>query len=200
MALSYIHCPSCGQKALPVATQCPRCGKPFETALSPRPAPPSGPNRVRAGLFIAGAAAVAIVANALRDRPTITPGGLSPGSATAPGDTAAALPAEQAGAPRPRPAEPEPATSEERHPAAAPAPPATGAASRPDPARVRYATTWVNVRAAPTPAAPVVHVLRPGDTVTVDSLARGWYRAESEGQVLGYVFRGYVDTAPPEVP
>jgi len=36
--MSYTQCPSCGSKALSVATQCPRCGIPFESRLASYPA------------------------------------------------------------------------------------------------------------------------------------------------------------------
>jgi hypothetical protein len=56
----------------------------------------------------------------------------------------------------------------------------------------RLASTWVNVRADRSGSAPVVTILEPGDTVLVDSLSRGWYRAVSAGQTLGYVDRSLV--------
>jgi len=61
-----------------------------------------------------------------------------------------------------------------------------------DSTELRFASTWVNVRAAPSGTAPVVRILEPGDTVEVDSLKRGWYRAVNDGQTLGYVARSLV--------
>jgi hypothetical protein len=208
--LTYIHCPQCGQKALPVATQCPKCGHPFETQFpSRRIAPSAGPGRVRLGLFIAGAVAIVVVVNAVRDQPTIVTGappsgitGAPPSGTEAAVDSSRPARAEPPRESRPRardlaqpaaPAREQEPSPELREPVEAPAaePGDTGSAE------VRYATTWVNVRAARSPTAPVVHVLRPGDTVMVDSLQRGWYRAGTDGEMLGYVFRGLLDTAPP---
>jgi hypothetical protein len=64
----------------------------------------------------------------------------------------------------------------------------------------RFASTWVNVRADRSGRAPVVQILEPGDTVLVDSLRRGWYRAVSDGQTLGYVDRSLVRAAPKSAP
>jgi uncharacterized protein YgiM (DUF1202 family) len=136
------------------------------------------------------------VVNALRNAPTITVGSKpenQPPAAAVESTTAPGVPARE-----PLPASsdtvPPPAAPRESRPVSpAPAAEPVGSGS----AEVRYATTWVNVRAARSPSAPVIRVLRPGDTVTVDSLRQGWYRAETDGKLLGYVFRELVDTAPP---
>jgi hypothetical protein len=62
----------------------------------------------------------------------------------------------------------------------------------------RYAQTWVNVRGDRTRSAPTVAMLNPGDSVTVDSLVRGWYRVLVDGRTLGYVHRFTLDVSRPE--
>ena len=62
----------------------------------------------------------------------------------------------------------------------------------------RYAQTWVNVRGDRTRSAPTVAMLNPGDSVTVDSLVRGWYRVLVDGRTLGYVHRSTLDVSRPE--
>jgi hypothetical protein len=45
---------------------------------------------------------------------------------------------------------------------------------------------WTNVRSRRSVNASLEAVLTPGDTVTADSLANGWYRVAMDGDVLGY--------------
>lgn len=91
----------------------------------------------------------------------------------------------------------------ERAPAAA----TTVTATRPEPETAiaeaaeirperRIARTWTNVRTRRTTRADVAGVLLPGDTVLVDSLARGWWRVTLEGEVVGYAHRSTLDTEP----
>jgi hypothetical protein len=62
---------------------------------------------------------------------------------------------------------------------------------------LRYATTWVNVRAGRSLHAAVVRVLKPGEVVLVDSLRMGWYRVLADGRTLGYAARTHLDAIPP---
>ncbi len=48
------------------------------------------------------------------------------------------------------------------------------------------ANGWTHVRSRRTVNATLEAVLTPGDTVTADSLANGWYRVALYGEVLGY--------------
>jgi hypothetical protein len=78
--------------------------------------------------------------------------------------------------------------------------PDTGVAVDSSPATTgarRFARTWTNVRDRRSVTGDVVAVLLPGDTVLADSLSRGWYRVTLEGEVLGYVYRTTLVTAPP---
>ena len=51
--MAYVNCPKCNQKALSVATRCPRCGEAFEAGFF-APPPPT-PRRVpRIVLLAAG--------------------------------------------------------------------------------------------------------------------------------------------------
>ncbi len=87
--------------------------------------------------------------------------------------------------------------------AAAPAPPpeldtAMAAASLPTAeGQPRFARTWTNVRDRRSPAADVVAVLLPGDTVLADSLAGGWWRVTFEGTPIGYVSHATLVLDPP---
>jgi len=65
----------------------------------------------------------------------------------------------------------------------------------------RFARTWTNVRTRRSPSADIAAVLLPGDTVLVDSLQRGWWRATFEDSAIGYVQQSTVKTeAPPPSP
>ncbi|MBK6422900.1 MAG: SH3 domain-containing protein [Gemmatimonadetes bacterium] len=60
--MAYVNCPKCNQKALSVATRCPRCGEAFEAGFF-APPPPT-PRRVpRIVLLAAGAIGVLAVLN-----------------------------------------------------------------------------------------------------------------------------------------
>jgi hypothetical protein len=41
-----------------------------------------------------------------------------------------------------------------------------------------------------------VRILKPGDSLVVDSLRQGWYRAVDGGETLGYVARNLVGASP----
>jgi hypothetical protein len=68
----------------------------------------------------------------------------------------------------------------------------------PRPFDLRWATTWVNVRAGRSGSSEAVRVLNPGDQVGVDSLGRGWFRVLIDGVPVGYVDRSFLALAPPD--
>ncbi len=188
-------CPSCGKAALPVATRCPRCGYAFETRYD-RPRGETGP---RAGLVTALAALVVlalVAANALRSR------GPERGAEV---HREAALPAPAApGAVAPESTQQRPATPLATQPPApsaavtpAPALAAAPAPSRPVLGQHRYASTWINLRAARSSKATIVRVLRPGEPVRVDSLDQGWYQVVTSDQITGYADRRLLTDAAP---
>jgi len=205
--MPYIPCPKCGQKALNIATRCPHCGHPFDSRLWQYPASVSRRRRIPVGLFIVGGLVTVVVVSAVQRKLQFT---IGTSSAARPSMVAV----DSAPPPPPPVAAVEPAESVSPvesvspidsgtstadsatapTPSLAPAPPVSGHTER------RYASTWVNVRAARSGSAPVVRVLNPGDSVMVDSLSRGWYRVAGNGQTLGYVDRSLVGTAPESVP
>jgi rRNA maturation protein Nop10 len=168
MAPAYRECPSCGKRALSIATRCPQCGEelptqPIRWEISrDRPALRRRSGRrlpvpaLLAALLVAGG----LAALALRDRGT------------------------RAVAPVPAP-DAAPAALETARAAASPVLPDSVPSL--DAVR-RYARTWTNVHDRRSPQADVVAVLLPGDTVLADSLHRGWWRVALEGRVVGYVY------------
>jgi hypothetical protein len=62
---------------------------------------------------------------------------------------------------------------------------------------LRYATTWINLRAARGPSGTAIRVLNPGDSVLVDSLVSGWYRVIEKGQPVGYAHRRFLASRHP---
>ncbi len=197
--MDHIVCPSCGHKALPVATRCPGCGHDFETRLFQQPDSSSKSRWIPLGLLAAVAVAVVVMVGNQQQGPPVTTGGLPPRPA---------VPVVESVPPRPALAQPQPppraATSPtaDSAPAPTPAPPRALApidAAEPvvlGPAERRYANTWVNVRADRNRNAAVVRTLKPGETVMVDSLIQGWYRAVAAGQLVGYVDRSFLDQTP----
>jgi hypothetical protein len=180
-------CPNCGQKVLPVATRCPRCGLPIESQfiLYRAPAPKAG--RVRLALFIIGAAVVV---------ESTPPGPVVPPVDSQRTATDSALPAPVTAAPAP--AESLTRTLDST-PAAVPAAAATMPPAEAVPPKGtvrRYAATWINVRSGRGNSATVIRILRPGDPVLVDSLVRGWYRVIASGEAVGYLDRRFLDTLP----
>ncbi len=209
--MSYTVCPNCGQKALTVATRCPRCGLAFEAQFLGRAVTTPKPRRTPLGFLIAGAVVTLVVANALIKRFEIAPPPTSPQPA---------LKSTPAARPQPQPLRESLAADAEsldtapsppsRSPSESlPSPSPGGGAAAPRPtaepvapvapaaAERRYASTWMNVRAGRRNTAPVLRILRPGEVVQVDSLERGWYRVLSDRLPPGYVDRRLLDTAPP---
>ncbi|MFL5494365.1 MAG: hypothetical protein ACJ8DC_08290 [Gemmatimonadales bacterium] len=160
MAKNYRACPACGQRALSIATRCPRCGHEFpsrpirwQKTQERRPLPP-----------VLAVAAVLLAVGGLAT--LLTRGG---------GQRDRDVTASAAGSPAVRPE------------AEAEAPAAPDSAPTPE-AVPRRARTWTKVHDRRSVKADVVAVLLPGDTVLADSLRGGWWRVALEGRVIGYVY------------
>jgi Bacterial SH3 domain len=205
MTLTYTICPSCGQKALTVATRCPRCGLAFEAQFFRQTTSGFKSRRIPVGILIAGVVVTLLAANALRRRLDVARS--IPPAPPAPTVSVPSV------APHPQPqkasAVKEPVTTTVSLPKpvteSLPAAPevAQRAAPEPDedvPGQRRYASTWMNVRADPSNKAPVLRILRPGESVHVDILEQGWYRVVSDGEPAGYVDRRFLDADPPATP
>jgi hypothetical protein len=165
MSGSYIQCPECGKRALSIATRCPGCGR----ELPPKPERRKGLH-VDFGRRFPLLAVVAMLA-AVGGLMTLAP---ARGHRTAVEEETSSV-------------------------AAAPRLDTATVASTPAPAapatELRVARTWTRVRAGRSTHADLAAVLLPGDTVTVDSLSRGWYRVELDGEVLGYSHQSTLATA-----
>jgi len=191
--MPYVNCPNCGQKALTVATRCPQCGLPFESQFILHQGSGPKPRRGLALLLAVGAVVALVVVEVLRHGFQATT--LAP---------APVMVLDSAPPPVPQPpAESLPTTSSDSAPSVAPAP-ARPVAAAPAPAPIvstpterRYASNWVNVRAERSNLAAVVRILRPGETLLVDSLARGWYRVVADQKVVGYVDSHFLASSPP---
>lgn len=213
--MSYVNCPDCNQKALSVATRCPRCGLAFEGRFAGPPV--RRPRPIVPILLLTGGLAGVLVAVNLVVRET----GAAP-AARAPTARAPVVKAPVASEGMVPPPRPEAARQPAAAPAAAesvPAAPPTRIEPAPQPVveapppvarpaaepRValaaagesRYANTWVNVRAGRSPSAPVIRTLEPGELVAVDTPQQGWYRVVNGDREPGYVDGRFLDTAPP---
>ena len=203
--MSYRVCTNCGQKALAIATRCPRCNSAFAEQTPPEvPAPP--PRRfpivpVVAGLAVVIVAGLAIRQLTVRGRALEPPSVVASEAAQAPppavaADSAAAPPTlitdTAAQVVLTKTAEPSapPPTARQSEPKSPSRSTSTSAAA----GEFRYASTWVNVRSDRKSSAPVVRILLPGEVVRVDSLKVGWYRVVSDGQAAGYVDRRLLGT------
>jgi hypothetical protein len=164
MAKSYRECPTCGKRALRIATRCPRCGQDLPTQSVRRQA---SRNTSRL-LPIAPLAVILLVAVGLftlvKQR-SMARGRDARVTATARAEAPVALDSARAAA---SPALPDSAPSPEAVP--------------------RQARTWTKVHDRRSAKADVVAVLLPGDTVLTDSLVGGWWRVALEGRVIGYVY------------
>ncbi len=214
--MSYVNCPDCNQKALSVATRCPRCGLAFEGRFAPPPAP--RPRRIVPVLLLTGGlAGILVGVNFVVREFGAAPAGKAP-VAKAQGATAPVVraPAVSEGmAPPPRaeslPAAPTRRPEPEPQPIVVAPPPQPVVVEAPPAARPvaeplvdlavagesRYANTWVNVRAGRSPSAPVLRTLEPGELVAVDTPQQGWYRVVNGGRETGYVDGRFLDTTPP---
>jgi hypothetical protein len=174
--MTDIECPQCGHRALSVATRCPRCGHEFPPELLHHRTPSSARGRRPRGLLLLlGGALAAVLAASLLLRNS---GPRRPEATPAPA-VRTAVTAARAGPTEPR-GDSLPLTAE--------------------PGQLRYAATWVNVRAARGPRAAPVQVLEPGDSVTVDSLVGGWYRVVDRGRPVGYAHRRFLAARHPADP
>ena len=204
--MTYINCPSCGQKALTVATRCPRCGAAFESRLSRHPETVSTRPRLSLSPLIIVALAVILGVVAVRHKravPSPTPPPTSPvDSASSPRHRPAGAPAVAADSTRaalppspPQSESPPPASNRARvsEPTPFTGPPVSDRTAR------RYARTWVNIRARPSSTAPVIRVLRPRQVVLVGSLEQGWYRVMDDREASGFVDGRYLDATPSAV-
>ena len=184
--MAYIECPQCGQKALSVATRCPRCGHAFPAHSIWDPVPEPKHLRLWPVLRAAGGL-VAVAAMVLGIRHLAPPRRVTPAPVAASLDTGPSLPsAPDSGAPALVAGGVPPFTA-----------PSTAAPAPARPPLQRWATTWVNIRSGRGGGTPLVRVLTPGEVVLVDSLRQGWYRVQVDGRTLGYVDRAYLDAVPP---
>ena len=202
--MSYTICSSCGQKALRVATRCPRCGLAFEEQFLSRARSTPKPRRAPLVLLIIGVVVALLGANALMRRLTIasqrSPPVAPPGSAVIPAPATDTRPTPRREIPSARIESPGPAPLP-RVPVDSPAS-APRIVELPAPAPVdrittqrRYASTWMNVRAGRSKTAAVLRILSPGEAVQTDSLVRGWYRVVSDRLPPGYVDRRLLNDA-----
>jgi hypothetical protein len=219
--MDYSICPRCGQKALSVATRCPRCGLPFETQFIGRAASGSKTRKIPPVLLVGGAMVLVLFASAIWLKPGVAPPGRPAVTAIAPAPIpgrvpAAAPPTESLPVPPAQalgraadsiqglPSHPIETPSKALPPvtdSAVPAAPVAVAAAVDSPATQRmYATTWINVRSDRSNAAPVLRILKPGELVRVDLPGRGWYRVASDSQPQGFVDRRYLSDSPPTTP
>ena len=192
--MAYIVCPECGQRALSVATRCPRCAHEFPAHPLRRSVRKSGLDNLRPGLIGAGAIiAVVVIFAVVRHQGDSSAVVVPP--VTAPLNSLPPVPSQPA-------LDTLASTGDSSRPdaSARSVAPTQPAAWRPEGEQMeRYATTWVNVRGEPSPGAPPVRVLRPGQAVLIDSLRKGWYRVSVDGRALGYVYSTYLDTIPSAV-
>jgi hypothetical protein len=170
MSEPYRQCVACGKRALEFATRCPGCG----TAL-PNPAPFEPDAAPELGRFLSVKVVIALVATgsllaSLQHR--------AARAAPISTETSFVTPVASIA----------PATRPNSTTAAAPG---TGAAGVP-----LVAKGWTNVRRRRSVNASLEAVLTPGDTVTADSLANGWYRVALYGDVLGYAKQSTLEPLP----
>jgi hypothetical protein len=208
-AMAYIECPQCGQKALAVATRCPRCSYGFVQHRMTRgerhvvrkhrvPVWIGGGVVVLAVVFLAvrgnegsGRITVPPVSSGLEQAPPVVaarPDSASTALATTADDTAVSTVVEiDSSDPGPLDTAPLMVATNPRAPDQ----------SRPVSGEFRYAQTWVNVRAGRSGTAEAVRILDPGEQVEVDSLRRGWYRISIDGRPVGYVDRSLLGPVQP---
>jgi hypothetical protein len=199
--MSYTQCPRCGHKALSVATQCPHCGVPFELRHTYDVARPR-PRGTLIVLVVAALGAVLLGVDLFR-RESGEPAGSQQPPSVSHEPPAVSRQSPAASQQPAAPVESLPGRVDStgpRGPGEAGGAGKAGGAEAAGPGERRYANIWVNVRRARRPAAAVVKVLRPGEPVLVDSLSQGWYRVVDDGQAVGYVYRGFIDSAPPARP
>lgn len=178
MSGSYRKCVECGKRALKFATRCPGCGIELPSPASFEEIGGVELNGYFSMKIVMGVVAVGGVLVSLERGPA-APAPLSAETAV---NTSSAVR-------RPVPAE-QPAMVAAL-PAKSPAVPATAAATVAAPAEASarvelVAKAWTNVHRRRSANTSLEAVLTPGDTVTADSLAGGWYRVALYGDVLGW--------------
>jgi hypothetical protein len=166
MSEPYRQCVACGKRALEFATRCPGCG----TAL-PNPAPFEPDAAPELGRFLSVEVVIALVAIG-----TLL-ASLQHRAAPVSTETSFVTPVSTQ----------RPATEVATTVAAA----VTKTKSVP-----LVAKGWTNVRSRRSVNATLEAILTPGDTVTADSLANGWYRVALYGDVLGYAKQSTLEPLP----
>jgi len=223
--MAYIECPRCHQRALSVATTCPRCGHDFTDARvrtsGQHPVHPDNAKRRQRAMAIGASLVLLLLFIALQSadrgvRSSSKQGDNVSGmesQAVATADTGAAdtvvVEAPSPPAPRPAPktqkttvaAAQEPASSdpapEVRRQEAIPlATSGRAAATGAGSGEARYAVTWVNVRDGRSTNAAVVRVLNPGELVRVRDYEGGWWQALLDGKPIGYVGNSVLQRQP----
>ena len=183
MGQSYKQCTECGARALSIATRCPGCGGEFPAAEEAGAGGGGGrkprrsislslPGVVLAGVGILVASQVGRAAFPTEQRSSLGAAVTAPEPAEV---GAAGSGSGSATAPSSVPADTAPVSA-----AAADEPPATA---------VLVARGMIYLRSARSRSAPLEAVLERGDTLSLDSLAGGWYRVTFEGAVMGYAER-----------
>jgi len=203
--MTYVNCPSCGQKALEVASRCPRCGAPFEAQFSQRRVPVARPHRIPWGLLTAVLVGMGLWMVAARlEQPGTIPVSVPSASVDSvlsipPGPIRDSLHA--AADSLTRDSSPPARASGKSSPSPSNLESPADLAHRDSTATLRrYTTTWVNVRAGRSSRAAVIRVLRPREPVLVGSLEGGWYRVLNQPQAAGFVDGRYLAAAPPTGP
>lgn len=222
--MAYIRCPNCGQRALDVATRCPKCAfvlaqNPMQLGresdlvvcrrchkMIPREALTCsycGRRKVAYRPWIIGGvfAAVAIAllgAGVVAVRWCCGPTGTDAARQSAP----APAPLEVVPQPRAEQGSEERARStgrqEQEAPRAEDVPPRVppGEAATPGTV-VRWTRDWVNLRAGRGVGTLILRVLRPGERLEVGSPQSGWWAVYVDGTVVGYVAGSELTATPP---
>lgn len=220
---SFLTCTNCLQKSPDSATKCKHCGRAFGRAPErPGDSGSRGTSISIAGIVVLtalvifaafrfwpsfGATAAAVPpesTSVAAPRETTAVAAGAPAPATTPKPPAAA-PADTTRAVAPASSQPPAATRPQARdtttpPADTARPEPSQAAAEPisiDPAHQRIAQVYANMRAEPNNTATILRVLTPGEVVSIDSLAQGWYRVVIDSVSVGYVGQQYLDTLPP---
>ena len=170
MSGNYIQCPECGKRALRIATRCPQCGHEFFSGTSDAERSAEPRRALSFPVFAVTATVLIALVVGIGWWARRSPMERAQGTAVIAPETVT-----------------EPDT-------AFPGDSATPAPLAPE---RRFTRTWTNVRTKRSTSADIAAVLLPGDTVLVDSLQRGWWRATFEDSAIGYVQQSTVRAEPP---
>lgn len=180
----YYPCGKCGEPVAVHASVCRNCGVPDPRRRRFRISP-----RFAVGVGVAAALLVTAVSSSQRpERPPLSAipdtaaGSIVTTEDTVPVTPDPVLSNRQIGPPPPRPSR-----------EAAPPPPIPDSTTD---GQVRWADTWVNVRAGRGLSYPVVLTLDPGEMVVVDSLRLGWWVVVADGERVGYVANSVLRPTP----